>query len=98
MNKSLILIEIIFKHAGKYWNIQIKLIIFENILFALKNQNGDSSNTGYTVSKRVTIKAAILGLGMEIQEIPAQRKFVSSRGHAHSKAHNPPNIIGNYKC
>jgi len=33
-----------------------------------------------------TIKAAILGLGMQILEIPAQRKFVSSVCHAHSNA------------
>jgi len=30
-----------------------------------------------------TIKAAILGLGMQILEIPAQLKFVSSECHAY---------------
>jgi len=37
-----------------------------------------------------TIQAAILGLGMQISEIPAQRKFVSEECHAHSNAHKPP--------
>jgi len=36
-----------------------------------------------------TIKAAILGLGMQILKIPAQRKFVSSVYHSHSNAHKP---------
>jgi len=31
-----------------------------------------------------TIKATILGLGMQISEIPEQRKFVSEMCHAHS--------------
>jgi len=33
-----------------------------------------------------TIGAAILGLGMQISEIRAQRKFVSAMCHAHSNA------------
>jgi len=37
-----------------------------------------------------TIRATILGLGMQIPEIPAQRKFVSAMCHAHSNSHNPP--------
>jgi len=37
-----------------------------------------------------TIGAAILGLGMQISEIRAQRKFVSAMCHAHSNAHKPP--------
>jgi len=36
-----------------------------------------------------TIQAIILGLGMQIPEIPAQRKFVSAESHAHSNAHKP---------
>jgi len=36
-----------------------------------------------------TIKAAILGLGMQILVIPAQRKFVSSACHADSNSHTP---------
>jgi len=31
-----------------------------------------------------TIQPTILGLGMQIPEIPAQRKFVSAECHAHS--------------
>jgi len=31
-----------------------------------------------------TIRATILGLGMQIPEIPAQREFVSAWCHAHS--------------
>jgi len=42
-----------------------------------------------------TIQATILGLGMQIPEIPAQRKFVSAECHAHSNAHNPSKI-GSY--
>jgi len=34
-----------------------------------------------------TIRATILGLGMQI---PVQRKFVSAGCHAHSNAHKPP--------
>jgi len=37
-----------------------------------------------------TIKATILGLGMQI---PAQRKFVSAECHAHSNAHKPPKTV-----
>jgi len=36
-----------------------------------------------------TIQATILGLGMQIPEISAQRKFVSALCHAHSNAHKP---------
>jgi len=41
-----------------------------------------------------TIKNVILGLGMQILEIPAQRKFVSLVCHAHTYAHKPPKPIG----
>jgi len=37
-----------------------------------------------------TIKATVLGLGMQIPEIPAQHKFVSAGYHAHSNAHKTP--------
>jgi len=37
-----------------------------------------------------TIGATILVLGMQIPEIPAQRKFVSAMCHAHSNAQKPP--------
>jgi len=40
-----------------------------------------------------TIQATILGLGMQIPEIPAQRKFVSAECHAHSNAHKPPKTV-----
>jgi len=30
-----------------------------------------------------------VGLGMQIPEIPAQRKIVSAERHAHSNAHKP---------
>jgi len=40
-----------------------------------------------------TIQATILGLGMQIPEIPAQRKFVSAECHAHSNAHKPPETV-----
>jgi len=33
-----------------------------------------------------TIQATKLGLGMQIPEIPAKRKFVSAECHAHSNA------------
>jgi len=36
-----------------------------------------------------TIRATILGLGMQIPEIPVQRKFVSAMCQAHSNAHKP---------
>jgi len=32
-------------------------------------------------------------LGMQIPEIPAQRKFVSAACHAHSNAHKPPKAV-----
>jgi len=40
-----------------------------------------------------TIKATILGLGMQIPEIPAQRMLVSAECHAHSNAHEPPKTV-----
>jgi len=40
-----------------------------------------------------TIQATILGLGMQIPEIPAQRKFFSAKCHAHSNAHKPPKAV-----
>jgi len=40
-----------------------------------------------------TIQATILGLGTQIPEIPAQRKFVSAECHAHSNAHKPPKAV-----
>jgi len=40
-----------------------------------------------------TIKAAVLGLGRQILEIPAQRKFVSSVCHAHCNSHKPPKTV-----
>jgi len=40
-----------------------------------------------------TIKATILGLGMQIAEIPEQHKFVSAGCHAHSNAHKPPETV-----
>jgi len=39
------------------------------------------------------IQAIILRLGMQISEIPAQRKFVSAECHAHSNAHKPPKTV-----
>jgi len=38
-----------------------------------------------------TIRASILGLGMQIPEIPAQRKFVSEM--CHSNAHKPRKTV-----
>jgi len=32
-------------------------------------------------------------LGMQIPEIPAQRKFVSAESHAHPNAHKPPKTV-----
>jgi len=40
-----------------------------------------------------TIQATILGLGMQIHEIPAQGKFVSAECHAHSNAHKSPETV-----
>jgi len=40
-----------------------------------------------------TIQATMLGLGMQIPEIPAQRKFVSAKCPAHSNAHKPPKTV-----
>jgi len=37
-----------------------------------------------------TIRARLLGFSMQIPEIPAHRKFVSSVCHAHFYAHKPP--------
>jgi len=41
----------------------------------------------------ITLRAIILGLGMQIPEILAQRKFVSERCHAHSNGDKPPNTV-----
>jgi len=38
-----------------------------------------------------TIRARLFG--MQIPELPAQRKFVSAECHAHSNAHKPPKIV-----
>jgi len=40
-----------------------------------------------------TIRATILGLGMQIPEIPAQRKIVSAGCHAHSNSHKPSKTV-----
>jgi len=40
-----------------------------------------------------TIGPTILGLGLQIPEIPAQRKFVSAMCHAHSNVHKPPKTV-----
>jgi len=40
-----------------------------------------------------TIKAVILGLDMQILEIPAQRKFVLSGCHADSNTHKPRKTV-----
>jgi len=40
-----------------------------------------------------TIRDTILGLGMQIPEIPAQRKFVSALCHAHSNTHKQPKTV-----
>jgi len=40
-----------------------------------------------------TMRVTILGLGTQIPEIPAQRKFVSVECHAHSNAHKPPKTV-----
>jgi len=40
-----------------------------------------------------TIRATILGLGMQIPEIPAHRKFVSAGCHSYSNAHKPPKPV-----
>jgi len=37
-----------------------------------------------------TIRATILGLGMQIPDLLTQRRFVSAECHAHSNAHKPP--------
>jgi len=37
-----------------------------------------------------TIRARLLGFGMQTPKLLAQRKFVSVRYHAHSYAHKPP--------
>jgi len=46
-----------------------------------------------------TIRAAILELGMQIPEIPAQRKFVSTGCHAHKppKTVAPTDLMLEYK-
>jgi len=40
-----------------------------------------------------TIRATLLGLGMQIPEIPAQRKFCSAGCHALSNALKPPKTV-----
>jgi len=40
-----------------------------------------------------TLRATILGLGMQIPKISAQRTFVSAGYHAHSNAHKPPKTV-----
>jgi len=40
-----------------------------------------------------TIRARLLGLGMQIAAVLAQRKFVSARCHAHSNADIPPKTV-----
>jgi len=40
-----------------------------------------------------TIQATILGLGMQIPEIFAHRKFISAECYAHSNAHKPPKTV-----
>jgi len=40
-----------------------------------------------------TIRGTILGIGMQVPEIPAQRKFVSAMSHANSNAHKPPKTV-----
>jgi len=40
-----------------------------------------------------TIRARLLGIGMQIPEIPAQSKFISPACHAHSKADKPHKTV-----
>jgi len=40
-----------------------------------------------------TIRARLLGFGMQIPELLAQRKFVSAACHAYSNAHKPPKTV-----
>jgi len=40
-----------------------------------------------------TIRARVLGFGMQIPELLAQRKFVSAGGYAHSNAHKAPKTV-----
>jgi len=40
-----------------------------------------------------TIGATVLGLGLRLSEIPAQRKFISEMCHAHSNAHKPSKTV-----
>jgi len=40
-----------------------------------------------------TIRARLLGYGMQIPELLTQRKFDSPACHAHSNAHKPPKIV-----
>jgi len=40
-----------------------------------------------------TIQAIMLGLGLQIPEIPAQRKFVLEECHARSNAHKPSKMV-----
>jgi len=40
-----------------------------------------------------TIGARLLRFGIQIRELPTQRKFVSEMCHAHSNAHKPPKTV-----
>jgi len=40
-----------------------------------------------------TMRATILGLGMQIPKIPAQRQFVSEMCHDHSNARKPHKTV-----
>jgi len=40
-----------------------------------------------------TVRARLLGLGMQISEHLKQRKFVSAACHVHSNAHKPPKTV-----
>jgi len=40
-----------------------------------------------------TVKARLLGIGMQIPELLTQRKFVSAGCHAHFNAHKPHKTV-----
>jgi len=40
-----------------------------------------------------TLQATILGLGIHIHGLPAQRKLVSAGWHTHSNPHKPPKTV-----
>jgi len=44
-----------------------------------------------------TTQATILGLGMQIPEIPAQRKFVSEECHSSKNRRYERGYLGNYQ-